>query len=335
MKKIGYLLFVCIFVGVCILLYQNDTSRYPQALSRKSFDNSLGVNYLGKEFVFEKDLDREMGDIAHKLIEMRRQEWVDKAKSRIPLILHQVWVEDGEMPDDYARGAQSIKLFHKNVPYTLWTKKEYEPLLAETLGGDEWKNLPKSVLKNVVTAAILIKQGGVVIAPETECVQSITSLLSLGDCIVGFMPPSPKTHFKRRLSLSTTVVAAAPSHPLIEAWLKEMLRRSSSQVDASQGKMKDKKFYSFVVEDSLTSIFALQGLKCGSPLLLGPTYFCPISPSHIDEFQAGIDGAIHRSTMKKILQLLRIAHSEPYADITHETIILNLKNQVETKKEGC
>lgn len=329
MKKV-LLLFSLFCATASLLFYRyHSQSEYPRPLSRNAFDASIGVDRFGKDFVFEKDLDKQIGELAHELISLRRKEWKEPIKRAIPLSIHQVWIGSETIPDDLARGAQLVKTFHKDIPYTLWTQKEYEPLLVEALGKSR-ENVPHELLKEVVSALIVLKHGGVVIDLKTECVQSIVPLLSLGDCIIGFNPPSAHSHFQRRLMLSPVVIAAAPAHPLIKEWLAEMLRRALIRKP-----IKQKKFHLWAVEESLTSVVASQGKTSGRPLLVGPTYFCPVAPSHIAEFQAGLDGYLHRSTLKKILQSLHILAAPPYSDVTHETIIVHIKKQLETKKEGC
>lgn len=331
MKKILSLL---VLLACVLLYYLGQKSPYPPPLSRGSFDKSLGVDTFGKDFVFEKALDKEMGDLAHHLIEKRRQEWNKNAKNIIPLAIHHVWTGEGTMEDRLARGVQSVKIFHKDVPTFLWTRKEYEPLLETTLG-PVWSDLPKELLPHVVSAVILLQYGGVVVDPAAECVQSIKPLLSFGDCILGFEPPSSRSHFKRRLLLSPGVIASTPAHPLIQAWLREMVRRA-----ASKGAMRPKKFYRWVVKDALTSVVASQALESGRVLLVGPTYFCPIAPRNFNTFQEMVDGSLHRSTLKKVLQTLHIMPSLPYSDVTHETMFIhvhenNQKKGLETKKEAC
>lgn len=319
MKKLFLLLSPFLLFGCFVFYYNTHVATHPLPLSKSAFNVSLGIDRFGRDFIFEKTLDDEIGQVAYQLIDRRSKEWKKESPLKIPLEIHQIFVGKGTLPDDLARAAQSVRLFHKDVPYTLWTEKEYAPLLQAALG-KQTESLPKEVLRDVVAALILLKKGGVVMDLETECVQPITPLLSLGDCIIGFEPPLTKPRFKRRLQLSSSVIAAAPAHPLIAEWLHEMLERSSSSTD-----MKPLAFYLWATQDALTSTVAAKAIESGEPLLVGPTYFCPINPANIEAFQSIIDGTVHHMGTKKILRSMKIIESPPYADIARETICIHIK----------
>jgi mannosyltransferase OCH1-like enzyme len=318
-KKVLLLLTPFVILSALVYLYNRQATTHPLALSKEAFDSSIGVDRFGKEFVFEKPLDLEMGQIAYSLIEMRSKEWHEGSLPLIPFEIHQIWVGEGPLPDDLARGAQSVRLFHKNAPYTLWTAKEYEPLLKKALGSAS-DSLPKELVRDIVAALILLQKGGVVIDLEAECVQPITPLLSLGDCIIGFEPPSRCAHFKRRLLLSSSVIAAVPAHPLIREWLKTMIHRAQFMTA-----MKQKKFSLWATQEALTTTMACLAKEYGRTLLVGPTYFCPVAPSYIREFQGILDGTQHHSTTKKVLQSLHVLETLPYSDVALETVCIHMK----------
>lgn len=317
MKKILFFFAFFTLLGLFLFFYTRQTSAHPLALSKEAFNTSIGINRFGEEFIFEKSLDKKMGKLAYLLIEKRAKEWHEKAPAIIPLEIHQIWEKEGPLPDDLARGAQSVRLFHKNTPYTLWTKKEYESLVQSMLGHGT-DVLPQEMVRDVIAAIILLQKGGVVMDLEVECVQPITPLLSFGDCIIGFEPPLPQACGKRKLMLSSSVIASVANHPLIREWLTLMLQRAKLITDSNQ-----KKDCLWVTQESLTEATSLLAKDQGKTLLVGPTYFCPISPSNIKEFQGILDGTRHRSTTKKILQSLHLIESSPYADVAQETVCIH------------
>ncbi len=295
-----------------------DSSLHPPALSRHVFDRSIGMRAFSKRFLLHRPLDQHIRKVAHQLIARRNKEWTPTAASSIPKHIHQFWFSDDPLPDDLARSVRLVQQQHPEFQYTLWGYQEIQALLHELLGPQSL-SLPQAILRDIAAAAVLWNDGGVAIDLEAECVHPITSLLTLGDCLIGFEPPLPKAQWKRRLFLSPSVLAARPHHPLIQAYLAEMIRRVQSGQEEHE--MIDAQWVS---EEALTGVVAKLGLEMGAPLLLGPTYFCPVSPSHIRHLKRVLDREVRRSSVQKILQALHITSIPAYSNVTRETIFVHM-----------
>ena len=319
MRKICILFLpIVLLLGLCWLAFRSqDPSLHPPALSRHEFDQTLGMKELSKSFVLHRSLDRKIRHTARQLIEKRKSEWSLTSPSSIPRIIHQVWLSVDPLPDDLARASRLVQQQHPGFRYILWRYSDVHKILHDLLG-PSYTALPISLLRDVAAAAILWEHGGVVVDLEAECVHPITALLSLGDCLIGFEPPLPSPKWKRRLFLSSAVIAVRPSHPIIQSYLAEMIRRiqiseNNEKIDAQ-----------WVTQDALTSVLAKIGLKQGKPLLLGPSYFCPVNPNHIHHLQRVLNKEVHRNWLQKVFRTLHIASVPPYSDVSRETIFVHM-----------
>lgn len=318
MKKISLLL-VPIALGLLFWWHSSRTDplRSPPALSKSAFDCSIGIDCLGSEFILHRPFDQAIRKKAHILIDQRKSEWAAKPCSSIPRIIHQVWTSEEPLPDQFAAASRLLKQQHPDFTYIFWTPNKYGPILQE-LVGPEYSSLPLPVQRDLVVAAVLWQQGGLAADLEAECVQPITPLLSLGDCLLSFDPPRAKPKHGRRLLLSPAVIASAPSHPMIKVYLTEMLRRVKQQDPGEKFKIE------WITQDSLTTV-AEQFPDTGRVLFLGPTYFCPVNRDHIRHFRKILEGEEKRSMIKKVLHSLHLVSIAPYSDIARETIFVHME----------
>ena len=212
---------------------RTDPLRSPPALSRSAFDRSIGIDCLGSTSSStrprQKHTKKSPG--AH-LSEKKRVCLAARA-------VHSLHYPPGvDVTRASARpvsaASRLLKLQHPDCTYILWGPNEYEPILEELIG-PLYSVLPLSVQRDMAAAAILWRQGGLAVDLQAECVQPATPLLPLGDCLLGFDPPRAKAKHGRRLLLSPSVIAATPCHPLIMAYLAEMIRRvkENGEVESS------------------------------------------------------------------------------------------------------
>lgn len=289
----------------------------PPALEKRNFDQSIGIEKLGNQFILHRTSDQDLRLVAHQLINQRRNEWSTKPSESIPRILHQVWTSKDPLPDTYARASHLLQQQHPNYRYMIWRPQEYEPLL-EDLIGPQYDALPLPVIRDIVAAIVLYQHGGTAVDLDAECVQPITPLLSLGDCLIGFDPPFPHTKNGRRLFLSPAVLSAVPAHPLIKSYLAELIQRANQYLQNGAGTIH------WLTVDALTETVAQQNDERQRLLLLGPSYFCPVNRTHIKHLEKVLEGEEKRSMIKKIFQTLHIISSPPYSDIARETVFVHM-----------
>ena len=303
---------VVLLCGFCwIIILAKDPLSHPPALSKHALDVSIGIEELGSDFVLHRQKDQELRLIAHRLIDKRKAEWKYGKQPSIPRIIHQIWPSEDPIPDQFVRASRMVREHHPEFQYILWRPNDYSHLLGSLIDPSSAAISP-DVTRDIVAAIVLWKFGGVVVDLESECVQPITPLLSLGDCLIGFEPPLPKPKKQRRLFVSSSVIASVPSNPLIQAYLTELLRRIRDGALNTH----------WITQDSLTTIVSSLALEQGSTLLVGPTFFCPVNPSHIRHLHKRLEGEVRRTVFQKISKIFRM--TPPYSDISRETVFVHM-----------
>lgn len=329
MKKILFL-FLPILVASIILWMiarSHNSSPCDAALSRHAFDRSIGMRTFSKKFLLHRSLDRQLRQTAHRLINERKCEWTESSPSLIPQIIHQFWLSDEAIPDDLARATRLVQQQHPEFRYILWQYHDVKELLLTFLGPSHG-SLPSAILRDIAAAVVLWNYGGVAVDLEAECVHPITSFLTLGDCLVGCEPPLSGAKWNRKLFVSPSVIAARSNHPIIQAYLAEMIRRIQSSED------KTAVDHRWVSVEALTSVLSTVGPEHGKPLLLGPTYFCPVNPSHIRHLKKVLDREVRRNSLQKVLRTLHLVSVPPYSDVARETLFVHMTGGRMSKQFG-
>ena len=311
----GFLLIVSSFV-VWATYTNIHTSKHPPALSKREFDTSIGIHRLGRRFVLHRGTDKRLHQRARQLIDLRSRDWEQGIRSKIPRIIHQVWPHTYAMPDELLRSVKTVINSHKEYTYMLWRPEDFGELI-EHVFGDNWRELPANTIRDLVAATVLWRFGGVIFDPEVECLQNMDHLFQLGDFIVGLEPPLPQRVSQRRLMLSPSVLAATAGHTLTKDWLMEMISRLKTPG------LTPCHFNSWISQETLTNTLVEQGLSSGRPLIVGPTFFVPLSPKNISNFVKNIEGTKKTPLSQRILSLFGFS-SKPFSSITQETVCIHM-----------
>ena len=322
---IRYVAFLACLGTAWILFQHYIVHTQPLALHRSEFERSLGISTLGETFLFQLPADQQLRTIAKNLIECRKKEWNEHKQTNIPRVFHQVWPFEERLPDNFVRTSDLLMSQHPSFVYKLWNRKDCEPFLTEKFG-EEWKRLPPYIVRDIAMGLILQHEGGIAVDLECECVSPINELMCLADCIIGFDPPLARPRFQRRLFISSALIASVPNHRLINLWLEKMMLRAhlfleDGQIDPL-----------FVTQESLTS--CIEAVECTKEnmLLLGPTYFSPINPSHIKRARMQWDGLLKRSCFEKILQKLHLDGSLPFSTIDQTSLFIHMHGGRQSRK---
>jgi len=298
------------FLLLPVIIFFFMSFRPPSPLSKRAFDQSIGLRIFGKKFILHRNVDRNLRKVARSLIERRTKE--GQRQDSIPNKIHQIWPYNSPLPDHLARCAQTVKKYNQDATYRLWTKDDFAPLL-NTILDNNWQTLSPTILQEIAAACILWQEGGLIVDLECECVSSFCPLLSRCDCLVGLEPPLVSRSFQRRLALSSIVLGASSNHPLIQKWITEMLARLQTNNNSL-----------YICQDALTTVFVQYSLNYGRALIVGPTYFCPIAPNKTKRFQKKIDGTIREPQAHKLLALFNLLPHAAYSTVAHETVCIHI-----------
>jgi hypothetical protein len=214
--------------------------------------------------------------------------------SKIPKIIHQVWLEERPLPKAFIAFRSELIALHPEWEIRIWTAKEVASLDLEK--PNKASSLEERT--NSAKAAILDTFGGVIVDPDLELFSSLEELHKKYDFYGGFLPPEEHTSI---LQVSSSLLAARPGHPIIQAWRQKKQHTLSSLTDAA---------FSHIEDDAFCSI------------VFPPTYFCPISKDELSSFlrrrMTPIKAKIH-----SFMQFLHIAKNTPFSDFRPETVALS------------
>jgi mannosyltransferase OCH1-like enzyme len=165
-----------------------------------------------KSYAF--DLDKFNIDPKWRLLEKLYSDffpWVDK-ESKIPKIIHQIWVGPNEIPENYKVYMATWKIKNPDWQYKLWTDGNIQEL-----------NLPKLyfTIKNVGQKSdylryhILNKYGGIYADTDFECLASFDMFTKL-EFFTGIgYPGSPELYIG--------LMGSIPNHPILQRIIRAMI----------------------------------------------------------------------------------------------------------------
>jgi len=130
------------------------------------------------------------------------------SKSKIPKIIHQIWVGNHPLPKQYSHYQRSWQKHHPKWKYLLWTDKELKNLDNET---QDLISKARSFAEqaDIIRLAILRDHGGLYVDMDSLCLKPIDELLAYQD----FLTVTSATDFS--FEIANSLIACSKNHPLI------------------------------------------------------------------------------------------------------------------------
>lgn len=155
---------------------------------------------------------------AHLFGRQKRQK-----QTRIPKIIHQIWLEGSPIPEKMTKNQKSWKDKHPHWEYHLWTQNEIEFLYLKN--GNLYKNTHDLKQKSdILRYEILYQFGGVFIENNLECLKPLDILNENCDFYAGLT-----TQIRSPL-VGNAVIAAIPSHPIVRKCINTLRERTPDEV---------------------------------------------------------------------------------------------------------
>ncbi len=324
------ILLLGVIIGISYLLFASKVFSTPSLYSEKSLERSLGVDSLGKKFVLHRRNDRDRYDlVCQSLVKLQREieENVRIKKtlnaSSLPKKFHFIAPFDRSLTDDEEAYISSWKVFHPEWDCEIWSESDIKNLFGDQ--AVQYDLAPPKVRRDWYACLLLHNEGGVIIDLDIECIRPLNDIFDNTLCFVTFEPPLYKPLFERRLHFSPSIVAAPPRHEISARWLQYMSQRISSTLGRKgqkrTWKIKEELFCSL---DSLgLCVDELLQQKNNSILVLGPTYFCPINPSHISGYEAVLSCESDAGKLRKVLGALGFKKPPPFSRPKIESKAIN------------
>jgi mannosyltransferase OCH1-like enzyme len=128
---------------------------------------------------------------------------------KIPKIIHQIWIGD-EFPEELKGFQQSIKDFHPDWHYQLWTQDDIEHL---NFVNKDLINLAQNPAEksDLMRYELLYKFGGVYLDADCQMLQPLDMLHYMYDFYIGIQPLDTGI-----VQLGIGVIGSKPQHPILK-----------------------------------------------------------------------------------------------------------------------
>jgi len=218
-----------IFFCIClIILFSNISSNkfttqtsLPQNLI-VDFHENMKHNKYYKISVAEKDKN-------WKLVKALYEEHIVKnpkysEKSRIPKIIHQIWLGgNGKLPKKYHSLQKTWIDNHPDWEYMLWTEKEIEELgLINKKLFDETDNY--GAKSDIARYEILYKIGGLYVDTDFECLRSLEIFNHLCDFYAGIV-------YNAQTQINNGLIGSIPGHPILKLCIDNLKPKEGDKDD--------------------------------------------------------------------------------------------------------
>jgi len=126
--------------------------------------------------------------------------------NRIPKKIHQIWL-GSEIPEQYARYAETWQKFHPDWDYKLWTDEDVKDI--ELTKPDVYYDAVNPAMKSdILRYEVLRQHGGLYVDTDFECLKSFEPLRYL-NFFTGI-------GYDGKLQLYNGLIASIPHHPILE-----------------------------------------------------------------------------------------------------------------------
>ncbi|MBS0637959.1 MAG: hypothetical protein JSS12_10640 [Verrucomicrobia bacterium] len=243
------------------------------------FDQGLGKGYRMFSLVENSTSDQNRYRILKKVWQRNRPQFAQAASStKIPKIIHQIWLGPKRPPGFFLKFRESWQKLHPDWEYRLWTDADlatYDFELRDLFDLSENYGEKSDILR----CEVLLKYGGVYVDADFECLKPLDELAAKYDFFAGIEPPHEIPESSRVLFVSNAIIGAVPGHPVLKRWktvIRDRWQKAETECFSTIEKVLVRTFLSFgrAVEERLDSPEHVN-------IVFPSTYFFPIRPEHI------------------------------------------------------
>lgn len=171
------------------------------------------------QWIIDRDTtEREVGVTGRWLYDYFKTAWeqttlfaiTKQATSRIPKIVHQIWIGNG-VPTELQGFQTGWILFHPNWEYHLWTQHNIQELPLINRGYIDAAQNPAEKA-DLLRLEVLYLFGGIYADMDCEPLMPFDTLTSMYDFFVGIHPLDTGL-----VQLGSAIIGSIPGHPIIKA----------------------------------------------------------------------------------------------------------------------
>lgn len=141
-----------------------------------------------------------------------------KMRRMVPRIIHQIWLGQNPLPDDFVGYVETWKSHHPAWEHRLWTEDD---LGGETLRRLEVRETIRHPAErsDILRLELLYRYGGVYVDTDFECRRALDDALGEADFATAWLKRSEGGKEPR---VNNAFIASVPGHPLLDRALTEL-----------------------------------------------------------------------------------------------------------------
>ncbi len=317
-RYIAILLILVSFLGIMALGYLKTSASVEESricLLDVEFEDGLGRGHRVFSLVEKSQADQKRYRLLKKVWQRNRPSFVQPAKSsKIPKIIHQIWLGPKKPPHFFLKFRESWKRLHPDWEYRLWTDADlasYDFELRDLF--DQSDNYGEK--SDILRCELLLKYGGVYVDADFESIKPLDEVLYKYDFFAGIEPPHQIPESDRVMLVSNAIIGSVPGHPILKRWkqiIRERWKKAEEECFSSIEKVLVRTFLSFgdAVEEKIDVSDQVN-------VVFPSTYFYPIKPSCIR------NPPEPPNIIKKALIAFDLRKDHPFSRIVPETMAVH------------
>jgi mannosyltransferase OCH1-like enzyme len=150
----------------------------------------------------------------------------------IPKIIHQTW-KSADLPYPLDMLANTWKELHPSWQYKVWTDDMNRDFIKEHFPEflPRYDSYPRNIQRiDGFRYFLLLKEGGVYVDIDFECISCIEPLLEDAQCVIGKEPPLHCEPFSRNMILCNAFMAAEAGNPFMQFVCQRVMEYPSIEV---------------------------------------------------------------------------------------------------------
>jgi mannosyltransferase OCH1-like enzyme len=214
MKKIFFSIFLALS---CMVVLHTSVAKIIEV----DFDTSMGIEEQGRYNLMSRD-----GKKSKKILDAFRDLYntnlpskiVASKSTKIPKIIHRIWIGPRPFPEQYKKCLDSCKRLHPDWKFILWTNKDIDKVLDINpkykwlFNEYKYKKTVYQAQKDILEYLILYKYGGIYLDADIKCFKNMNEIVHSYKFFAGIEPPSRWTNSP---VLSNRVVGSSPRNKII------------------------------------------------------------------------------------------------------------------------
>ncbi len=222
-----------IILACILLLFSCDNSQKDD--TKNEFEALMGSRKKVWEFVQTHE-DRSKLEV-FKSIYMKNKDLQNNKNhyKKMPKIIHFIWIGPNPFPKESVENIQSWVSSHPEYQIKFWSDRRRplpnKKMQLNLVADFEFKFLKEcydesdnyAEKADLLRYELIYQEGGIYVDHDVQCHKTFNSLIENYDFFCGVEPPKEQVFLSSSVNACNNLIAARPSHPVLEETIKNVL----------------------------------------------------------------------------------------------------------------